>query len=107
MAVVELIREMEAARLIVGLPLLPSGDRGEQAAAVEAFVASLRPLLAIPIEMWDESYSTLGAEARMAERGTDRARSRTGIDAEAAAVILEEWMREHAGGGSAGSEDMA
>jgi RNase H-fold protein (predicted Holliday junction resolvase) len=45
--------------------------------------------------MWDESYTTVEAESRMRARGKSPRESKDIIDAEAAAVILEEWMREN------------
>jgi putative holliday junction resolvase len=94
LAVADLVHVWEATRLIVGLPLLPSGDRGEQACAVESFVAALTPVLDVPIEWWDESFTTIEASDRLRERGMHPDRARQVIDATAAAVILEEWLRE-------------
>jgi putative holliday junction resolvase len=84
-----LVDELRAVAVVVGHPLLPSGDRGEQALSVEAFVAALAQALDVPIEMWDESYTTLAAAERLDRRG----RSKVGLDAAAAAVILEEYLR--------------
>jgi len=101
-AVLELALEHEAAVLIVGLPLLPSGDRGEQARKAEAFARALLRAGAARVELWDESYSTLEAAARRVARGRAArprppggARAAAPLDAEAAAVILEEWLRAH------------
>lgn len=94
----DVVREESVEQVVVGLPLLPSGDRGEQAAAVEDFMAGLAPLLAeagIAWDYWDESYTTLAATERRRERGGRPAATDPGLDAEAAAVILEEWL--HAG----------
>lgn len=95
-AVVDLIAEWDVAQLVVGLPLLPSGDRGEQARAVEAFVRRLEAAVAIPIVLWDESYTTETAAERLRARGVAARAAKALIDAEAAAVILEEWLRAHA-----------
>jgi len=98
------VREWEPARVVVGDPRLPSGDRGEQAEATDAFVTLLAPELAalgIGIERWDESYTTETALARLRARGVDARRAKALVDAEAAAVILEEWLRAMPDGGSA------
>ena len=60
---------------------------------VEAFVHRLEPSTDVPVELWDESYSTVTAAERLRQRGKDARASKDLIDAEAAAVILEEWMR--------------
>ncbi len=93
-AVAQLVSEWEARILIVGHPLLPSGDRGEQALRVEAFVRRLKRAVDVPVSLWDESYTTVAALERMKARGVSEDDIRQRIDAEAAAVILEEWMRE-------------
>jgi putative Holliday junction resolvase len=94
-AIVELAGELGVVRLIVGLPLLPSGDRGEQALRTEAFVRQLRDVTDLPIELHDESYSTQDASARLraAGHGVDGHRGR--VDAAAAAIIIEAWLSEN------------
>lgn len=90
-----------AGRLLVGDPRLPSGDRGQQCLSVDAFLLGLQARLhaqlgpaSPPIERWDESDSTLEAERRLRQRGLDPRAERAsgGLDAEAAAVILQEWL---------------
>jgi putative Holliday junction resolvase len=100
--VARLVAEWKAGLVVVGLPLLPSGDKGEQAQRVLDFLRHLERAVAVPIVTWDESFTTVEAEARLRERGRSAAESATGIDAEAAAVILEEWLREN-GPGSSGA----
>ena len=98
-AIVALVVREDACHVVVGLPLLPSGDRGEQAERVEAFMARLGPALetaGVSWSWWDESYTTLAAEDRRRERGARPGRGQASLDAEAAAVILEEWLAEQA-----------
>lgn len=110
-AVLDRIRAEEAVCVVVGDPRLPSGDRGEQAERTDAFVAALAAALApagIPIERWDESYTSEAAAARLRARGVDLRRNKAMVDAEAAAIILEEWLAarvEGASGASAAGEE--
>jgi putative transcription antitermination factor YqgF len=53
-----LVREEEAERVVVGLPLTMRGARGEQAAETERFVESLRLVLDVPVELYDERFTT-------------------------------------------------
>ena len=95
-ALLGVVLEEGADYVVVGLPLLPSGDRGEQALAVTDFMAELAPLLAeadVGWGYWDESYTTLAATERRRARGGRSTGADPGLDAEAAAVILEEWLR--------------
>lgn len=73
--------------VLVGLPLLQDGTRGQQAQAVLAFIGRLRAVCAIPIETEDERFTTT-----IAERGEGTA----GLDARAAAVLLQGWLDRRA-----------
>jgi putative Holliday junction resolvase len=53
-----LAREEEAERIVVGLPLTMRGTRGEQAAETERFVESLRTAVDVPVELYDERFTT-------------------------------------------------
>ncbi len=53
-----LAREEEVERVVVGLPLTMRGARGEQAAETERFAEELRGLLAVPLELYDERFTT-------------------------------------------------
>jgi putative Holliday junction resolvase len=53
-----LAREEEVERVVVGLPLTMRGVRREQAAETERFVEALRGVLAVPVELYDERFTT-------------------------------------------------
>lgn len=96
--VLELAVEWEASIVVVGIPLMPSGRAGDQAAVALAFADALRASIAAagaPVEVStvDESDSTREAEAVRGARRPRRA-GEPGLDAVAAAVILERWLRE-------------
>jgi putative holliday junction resolvase len=55
---VRLVREEDAERVVVGLPLTMRGAHGEQAAETERFVDALRAVLDIPVELYDERFTT-------------------------------------------------
>lgn len=85
-----LIEELCPTEILVGLPLLPSGDRGPQAEQSVRFADLLRTTFGLPVHLWNESYSTVEAHRRRAGRAR-RAR-RAAIDAEAAAVFLQDYL---------------
>jgi putative Holliday junction resolvase len=87
-----LVQAHGAARVVVGLPRTLTGDIGPQARRVQRWSARLSPHLSVPIEYWDERYSTAEAARRLAEMP---ARRRPGIDAAAAAVILQDYLDAH------------
>lgn len=93
--VVNLVNERGAGKLIVGLPLSLSGGEGQQAQKVQAFSASLRALLTIPIELVDERFSTVTAKEYMRESPKKKkGGSKQHDDAIAAAVILQGYLDE-------------
>jgi putative Holliday junction resolvase len=53
-----LAREEEAELIVVGLPLTLRGERGEQAAETERFVEALRRAVDVPVELYDERFTT-------------------------------------------------
>jgi putative Holliday junction resolvase len=53
-----LAREEDVERVIVGLPLTMRGTRGEQVVETERFVQALRGVLDVPVELFDERFTT-------------------------------------------------
>lgn len=92
-----LVLEHDVGRVIVGLPLLLDGNEGEEAQRVLAWVEQLRPLLQVPVELWDERLSSAAAERALLESGMRRERRRQHRDAIAAALILQNYLDAHPG----------
>jgi len=84
--------------VILGLPLAPDGERGRAAQSAEAFAVRLRAVLPVPVEMIDESFSTVEAEEVLLAADVSRARRREVVDKLAAAVILRRWLDAHRAG---------
>jgi putative Holliday junction resolvase len=82
--IAELVREEEADRVVVGFPLTLRGERGRQAEETERFVARLREALEVPVEIYDERFTTT-----LAERGGGGAPE----DARAAAHLLSGYLQ--------------
>ena len=77
---------------VVGLPLNMDGTEGPSAEFARRFAAKLGDALDVPVVLQDERLSTFEAEARLRERGVSARDQRSVIDAEAAAVILQDWI---------------
>ena len=90
------VRELGVERVVVGLPLSLSGGDSAQTIETREFAARLEQTLPVPVELYDERFTT-----RMAERTGGRAQE----DSRAAAHLLEGWLagqpalREGAPGG--------
>jgi putative Holliday junction resolvase len=53
-----LVHDEDAERVVVGLPLTLRGTHGEQAAETERFVDALRGVVDVPVELFDERFTT-------------------------------------------------
>ena len=93
-AVEDALRELDACKVVIGLPLDAEGEEGIQARKVKDFSDRLSRRVSIPIEFWDERFSTADAEDRLIKMDASRARRKERIHSAAAAVILESWLRE-------------
>jgi putative holliday junction resolvase len=82
---VEVIRAEAPERVVVGIPLTLRGERGEQAAETADFVAALRRELDIPVEGFDERFTTDLAEQDPGSRNLPP-------DARAAAHLLTSYL---------------
>jgi putative Holliday junction resolvase len=100
----ETLVELDACKVVVGLPLGAENEEGKQASKVKDFSNRLARRIRVPLEYWDERFSTAEAEEKMIEAGASRARRRKRIDQAAAAVILESYLRSERSPDGAGFE---
>ncbi len=86
-----LCHEHSIEKVIVGLPKTLRGEDGPQAQRVRRYTTELQAALTIPIEFWDERYSSVDAQERLAA-SSRKARAKGDIDSAAAAIILQEYL---------------
>jgi len=92
-AIAGLVATHAAVRVVVGLPLLLSGEAGTRARDAEAFAAALQQRLPdTAVELWDERLTTKEAERAMIAADVGRKRRREIIDSLAAVLILQGYM---------------
>lgn len=91
-AIASVVRQFDAERLVLGLPLGPDGEVGPPARSVQAFAERLRAVLSVPVELIDESFTTVEAEDILLQADLSRARRKEVVDRVAAAVILRRWL---------------
>jgi putative Holliday junction resolvase len=82
---VRLIASEGAERVVVGVPLTLRGERGEQAVETERFVDQLRRAIDVPVEGFDERFTTDLAEQDPGSRTLPP-------DARAAAHLLTSYL---------------
>ncbi len=89
-----LVAGLDVELVVVGLPLTLDGEMGPQARRVTRYGQALAERLDVPVEFYDERYSTVTADELLMESGRKR---RIPIDAAAAAVILQEYLESQTG----------
>jgi putative Holliday junction resolvase len=90
MALARLVQERRAVAVVVGHPLNMNGSEGPQARRVARYARALAERLAIPVVLWDERLSTeIALEKRRLVKTSGRPAP---VDAEAAAVILQDYL---------------
>jgi putative Holliday junction resolvase len=87
----ELAREHDAERVVVGLPVSLSGSDSPQTRETRAFAAKLQAALGVPVDLYDERFTT-----RIAARTGGEANE----DSRAAAHLLEGWLAHRANVGA-------
>ncbi|MGB9776316.1 MAG: Holliday junction resolvase RuvX [Anaerolineae bacterium] len=92
-AIARLVAEYGAERVIVGRPLTLRGEVGPQARWAEAYAQALAEALPVPVELWDERYTTVAAQEILETvRRPGKRRRRRDVDAVAAAVLLQGFL---------------
>jgi putative Holliday junction resolvase len=77
------IADLEAERVVVGLPLSLSGRDSAQTIEVREFAERLARAIPVPVELYDERFTTSLAA---------RVGGSTSLDSRAAATLLDEWL---------------
>lgn len=94
-ALVEVISEVEAGTVVIGLPLSLSGKRGPAAREALSEVDSLRAILepmGVTVETADERFTTVEAQRSLTASGRKGRSARAVIDSAAAMVLLQAWL---------------
>jgi putative Holliday junction resolvase len=90
--VARLVAEESVGLVVVGLPRTLDGGYSQQTHAAEDFAKRLSAQLTVPVEMADETLTSVDAEAELAGKRYDKG----AVDALAATYILERYFSEHA-----------
>jgi putative Holliday junction resolvase len=98
-AVAALVAEEGAQTVVVGLPLTLEGKVGPAARKALAFVEVLRRRLSVPVETWDERFSTAAVERVLLQGDVSRKKRKQVIDKQAAAFLLQGWLDARRGPG--------
>lgn len=98
--ILTLLENESADLLVVGLPLNQCGEETETSARVRTFVRNLEKKMAystrgyrkVPVEFWDERYTTMDADLILEESGVPKSERKKDIDSLSAVLILEDYI---------------
>lgn len=90
----QIVAEVQPATLVVGLPRNQSGEQTAQSQVSIAFARQLDSL-GVPVVMQDESVTSVMAEDYLKQ--SKKPYTKEDIDAKAAALILDDYLREKYG----------
>lgn len=88
----KLIAEYEPGELLVGLPMRGDGGMTRRGEEIKRFASTVLGKFGIPVNFWDESYSTKNAERFLIEADVSRKKRKKVIDKMAAVHILAEYL---------------
>ncbi|MFL5737395.1 MAG: Holliday junction resolvase RuvX [Actinomycetota bacterium] len=91
-AIRSIVGDNDVSLVVVGDPLLLSGERGDRSRKADEFARALRAVLDVPVELHDERLSTVEAERELRSAGASGREARRSVDQAAATVILQSWL---------------
>ena len=78
--------------VVVGLPRELDGSEGPAAEDARRLAAAAHEETGLPVEMWDERFTSAQAERELIAVGMRRSRRRQAVDGVAAALMLQGWL---------------
>jgi len=87
-----LAADLGVTRIVVGLPVGLSGVEGPAAVAARSFGAGVGEATGLPVEFYDERFTTVSAERVLVAAGLSGRRRRAVRDRVAAAVLLQAYL---------------
>jgi putative Holliday junction resolvase len=79
-------------RFVVGLPVHLSGGESQKSAEARAFGAWLQQVTGVPVEFFDERYTSSEAEQHLLDAGLTKKRRKERLDQLAAQIMLTAYL---------------
>jgi putative Holliday junction resolvase len=87
----------DAQLIIVGQSFGEDGNPNKAGVMAARFAKALRQQTTLPVELWDESFSTQDARSAQIVMGVSRKRRSGHLDELAATVLLQSYLDAHSG----------
>ena len=92
LAVKDIIAELDAKALVIGLPLTSEGGESPMSAEARSMARRFSLSLGVPVYLQDERVTSYEAKSRLWEQGVSLKDSRSLVDSESAAIILADFI---------------
>ncbi len=91
------VREKTVVLIVVGMPYAADGGKGNKAREIEGFIEKLRRSVDVPVETWDESFTSVHAKRTFIEGGMKmkKRREKARVDEMAARLMLQDYLESH------------
>lgn len=90
----EIIEEYHPSEILVGIPYNTDGTLSERGKNIIKFANAIRRTFLLPVQLWDESYSTADSEKVLLEADLSRKKRKKVIDKMAAVLILQDYLEQ-------------
>jgi len=90
----EFIEEYHPSEIVVGIPYNTDGALSERGKNILNFANVVKRTFLLPVQLWDESYSTADAEEVLLEADLSRKKRKKVIDKMAAVFILQDYLEQ-------------
>lgn len=90
--VTALIDEYDVSKVVVGIPIMLSGEEAVQAEKIREFGDRLAKRIRVPLEYWDERLTTVEAHRALRALGKSWEKRKKVVDAVAASLILKSYL---------------
>lgn len=91
-AIAELLQEYACEKIVIGLPRRTDGSFGPEAEGVEKFRRRLAGVFRLPVDIWDERFTTKIADQVLIAGDVRRRRRKDVVDKLAAVIILQSYL---------------
>ena len=91
-AIADLARRSNASLVVVGLPKNLDGSLGVRAQKIVALADAVGQATGVPVELWDERFSTNEAHRILDMASVKRKKRKAAIDVMAAQIILQGYL---------------
>lgn len=89
----KIVDKYKPSEILVGVPYNYDGTVSKRGEEILRFAEKIKATFSLPLEFWDESFSTVSAENILLEADLSRKKRKRVIDKVAAVIILQDYLR--------------